>query len=348
MSDNGYIYILINPSMEGLIKVGKTNRDPQTRADELSKATGVPTNFVVGYQLEVKNCTRAEEFVHAWLEKKGYRINQNREFFNAPMTEAINAILEYKKIDKEFNDECNILENNNHENYPAWADEEKDAMDAFLGNGNVLQNYNVALKHFKMAIKLGSVQSYRFVGVCFKNGYGCSKSPDVALEYFTEGAEHGDDYCYGEMADLYFWIGHIENAIKCWNRYLEVMENDPFLPTIACNYMGHCLKNGMEPTLQSVRKMHKRMNDIIPSIQAVVNMFQRTGAYSVDEIQNQSNFKSILNYSNYVNSVQETKDIIPYSAWVYNSRKQSKSSTGCLVFVAVPMMLIGLTIYYIV
>jgi hypothetical protein len=50
-NDVGYIYILINPSLEGLIKVGKTTRDPIDHAVELSKATGVPTPFIVAYHI---------------------------------------------------------------------------------------------------------------------------------------------------------------------------------------------------------------------------------------------------------------------------------------------------------
>ncbi len=38
----GYIYIISNPSMPGLVKIGRTSRDPQTRLRELNSATGVP------------------------------------------------------------------------------------------------------------------------------------------------------------------------------------------------------------------------------------------------------------------------------------------------------------------
>ena len=34
--------------------------------------------------------------------------------------------------------------------------EEKLAVDAFFGNGDTIQSYGVAIKHFKNAIKLGS------------------------------------------------------------------------------------------------------------------------------------------------------------------------------------------------
>ena len=60
----GYIYVLINASMPGLIKVGMTTNTPEERAEQLSSATGVPTPFVVAYQRYVNDCAAAEEFVH--------------------------------------------------------------------------------------------------------------------------------------------------------------------------------------------------------------------------------------------------------------------------------------------
>ena len=42
---NGYIYVLSNPAMPGLIKIGYTTRDINERVSELSASTGVPSNF---------------------------------------------------------------------------------------------------------------------------------------------------------------------------------------------------------------------------------------------------------------------------------------------------------------
>ncbi len=47
MSGNGYVYVLMNSSMRGLVKIGKTEREPEERAKELSASTGVPTPFMV-------------------------------------------------------------------------------------------------------------------------------------------------------------------------------------------------------------------------------------------------------------------------------------------------------------
>ena len=58
---NGYIYVMLNMSMEGLVKIGRTNRDPKAREKELSQATGVPTPFKLVYQEFFIDCIRAEQ-----------------------------------------------------------------------------------------------------------------------------------------------------------------------------------------------------------------------------------------------------------------------------------------------
>jgi hypothetical protein len=72
----GYIYVLSNPSMPGIVKVGRTFREPRARAAELSASTGVPTPFkieatVYTWRLQVmdgfKGCRETSpsgEFMH--------------------------------------------------------------------------------------------------------------------------------------------------------------------------------------------------------------------------------------------------------------------------------------------
>ena len=47
MSNKGYVYILVNENVPSLVKIGFTNRDPKTRAIELSNVTGVPGEWIV-------------------------------------------------------------------------------------------------------------------------------------------------------------------------------------------------------------------------------------------------------------------------------------------------------------
>jgi len=78
-SKAGYIYVLINPSMDGLVKIGKTSRDPKDRVKELGAVTGVPTPFILVFDAYVNDCDQAEKYIHARLKHK--RVADNREFF---------------------------------------------------------------------------------------------------------------------------------------------------------------------------------------------------------------------------------------------------------------------------
>ncbi len=89
----GYLYVLVNSSMPGLVKVGKTTRDPTDRANELSNATGVPTPFVLAFDSYFADCDAAERYVHVELEKRGLRQAANREFFRASTSEIIKILL---------------------------------------------------------------------------------------------------------------------------------------------------------------------------------------------------------------------------------------------------------------
>ena len=86
----GYVYILVNPSMPGLIKVGRTLRDSRMRARELS-STGVPTPFQVAFEIFAEQHETLEARVH--LELTDFRVNAAREFFRYPLDKAIALLI---------------------------------------------------------------------------------------------------------------------------------------------------------------------------------------------------------------------------------------------------------------
>ena len=86
----GFIYILINPALKELIKIGMTTRTPEERAKELSSQTGIPTSFYVAYETEVSDCKRLEKIIHQKLDS--FRYSQNREFFSIKLKNAIHFI----------------------------------------------------------------------------------------------------------------------------------------------------------------------------------------------------------------------------------------------------------------
>lgn len=81
----GYVYILTNPSMPGIVKIGRTSRSVDGRAAELYQ-TGVPLPFVVETQVFSPDCVSLERSVHDDMAK--LRLNGGREFFRSAVEDA--------------------------------------------------------------------------------------------------------------------------------------------------------------------------------------------------------------------------------------------------------------------
>lgn len=86
----GYVYILTNPSMPGLVKVGSTTRQPRVRAAELSRGTAVPTPYEVAYSEWVTDSKSAERRIHWRLNST--RLSTKREFFRVSVAEATEIV----------------------------------------------------------------------------------------------------------------------------------------------------------------------------------------------------------------------------------------------------------------
>lgn len=95
-SNHGFVYILSNPTMPGLLKIGMTRFDPSRRVQELSSATGVPTPFNLVYYREFSNCVVAETEIHSILASKGLRYNNQREFFQLILLQQLTLYFHYQ------------------------------------------------------------------------------------------------------------------------------------------------------------------------------------------------------------------------------------------------------------
>jgi hypothetical protein len=225
MSNTGYIYVLINPSMAGLVKIGKTTRDPAGRARELSGATGVPSPFVVAYDAFFDDCSSAEEFVHALLEQNGYRVSSNREFFSASVSEAIKAVMEAERVLGSSHPAelglpgDNVPSGQTPLGVMAWDETLQRAQESYRGYDRTIQDHVEASRLFKVAARLGSSVACMMLGIMSKNGEACKKDSTAAVEFFKQGLRLGDDRCWAEMAMLFLQDGHYENANKCWHNY---------------------------------------------------------------------------------------------------------------------------------
>ena len=83
----GWVYVITNKSMPGLVKIGYSMQDPELRARELNH-TGSPSPYVVDYEVLVDEPRQIEQIAHRKLQAK----NEGKEWFRCSAEEAIAAI----------------------------------------------------------------------------------------------------------------------------------------------------------------------------------------------------------------------------------------------------------------
>lgn len=99
-SDNdlqlGIVYVLTNPAMPGLVKIGRTTRGTvDARLAELY-TTGVPVPFECEFAGRIEDEARVERAFHTAFGP--YRLNSKREFFEIEPEQAI-ALLELMVVE---------------------------------------------------------------------------------------------------------------------------------------------------------------------------------------------------------------------------------------------------------
>ncbi len=83
----GWVYVITNKGMPGLLKVGFTTRDPELRADELSH-TGAAYPYLVDYVMLVEYPYEVEQKAHKLLVSH----HEGKEWFRCSLEEAVAAI----------------------------------------------------------------------------------------------------------------------------------------------------------------------------------------------------------------------------------------------------------------
>lgn len=267
-----YIYILINPSIGGLLKIGRTSRSPDERAKELSASTGVPTPFVVAYEEQVINSTMAEKLIHEQIAGLGYRINDAREFFSMPLKKAINVVAivcdQLNRIEIAVGEASADRSDNSGEYY------HNKGLSHLFGDDHELQNYGFAKDCFLKAIAFGAVGSYQYLAQLHLWGLGCSKSTDEALLVLKSGADKGVFICYFKMWQIYSgtainefatsddaqaYLGsvHDSNADICYKWYMDAMGE-----SIDIDHISRYLINALSLTNESALEILRPSKDI--------------------------------------------------------------------------------------
>lgn len=106
---SGYVYILTNPSMPGIVKIGYT-KDIKTRLRDLD-TTGVPTPYEPYFSVKTAKYQILEKVIHRELDKlTDTRLRTNREFFRMEPDMARDLLLNISRLvdDAEVDDYGNV------------------------------------------------------------------------------------------------------------------------------------------------------------------------------------------------------------------------------------------------
>lgn len=92
----GYVYVMSNPSMPGLVKIGWSVVGATHRAKSLSN-TSVPSAFAVEFEILCLDPEKAEERAHRAAHRQ--RVTGRREFFRLPINEAVCYVIDAARVD---------------------------------------------------------------------------------------------------------------------------------------------------------------------------------------------------------------------------------------------------------
>ena len=234
--------------MEGLVKIGKTTRDPDLRAREVSQATGVPTPFYVAFSIQVADCHSGEEYVYAILEHNGFKRSPNREFFQMPLRTAIEVLL---VAEKELAAHAPGAQEASEAKSPKLLDDEpapaehpatplmEKAYALYYGHDDEIRDEEEAVHLLHKAKALNHPGAYTALaeyhtekpwlnGMVPNDKAGERNFYQKALEILKEGAQRGHGRCYFQMARMYEGGSatqdlnpDVQSAVKCWKKYFR-------------------------------------------------------------------------------------------------------------------------------
>ena len=219
----GFIYVLINPSMPGLAKIGKTTRNPESRVMELSTPSGVPSPFILAFQQPVSECDSAEAWVHKELERGGFRVTENREFFNAPLHEIIQVVAQSANLvtfvanAEGTEGECEQSQSVN------LAQQLYELADSYYsGTDSVLQNRPKALELFEQAGAMGVSLAYSFAGSMYRwPDSGVPQDLEKAFESYKKSVALGGWSDLASIASIFLERGQRPGAQNYWEQFFK-------------------------------------------------------------------------------------------------------------------------------
>ena len=225
MPNPGYVYVFFNPSLPGLVKIGRTQRNPAERAAELSAATGVPTPFMLVFDCAFADCESAERHIHDVLSLRGHRRAANREFFEMSVSDAVKTVVAAQRT---FPPPAGAVEGPGTDGATDLDDICDFAARLLYGLDDSVQDVRRGLSLYHQAARAGSSRALFALAELWIL-YSLKDDEFEALRPLIEPLAEKHPEAWGYLAMYWKRNDHMDNAIKCWNRLfakLEALDRD--------------------------------------------------------------------------------------------------------------------------
>ena len=169
----GWVYVISNSAMPGLVKVGYSTKDPDSRAYELYN-TGSPHPYIVEYDMLIDNPFQIEQKSHKFLSQN----LEGKEWFRCSVGDAVIA------IQRASNGRA-ILEN-------------------FKGGKGLPKDSAEAVKWYRKSAEQGDAIAQYNLGLMYDSGDGVPQDDIEAEKWYRKSAEQGNADAQSYLGSMYF------------------------------------------------------------------------------------------------------------------------------------------------
>jgi len=230
----GWVYVISNKSMPGIIKIGHTLKDPDIRAQELDH-TGVPHHYIVDYEILIENPQKIEQNTHKLLAK----YNEKKEWFRCSIDVAISAIKESAGAATLLeNIKCDLSKLLSEVNFGGTSKNKEGLIVKALQNKGLEQN-DIELEHISNILKdrYPHVSEENIAELVYKS---YSKDDLAAIKDQGSLANHNNKQAYSvDLTDQ-----KVDSAGRTGQQYYNWGYDVIKYPDLAVRYMSHAAELG--------------------------------------------------------------------------------------------------------
>jgi TPR repeat protein len=246
----GYLYILSNSEMPGLLKIGQTTRSVGDRVAELNSATGVPAPFAVEAWFESADPQCHETELHKILTR--CRL-PNREFFRVTIEEAIAAARRITGREPAGSTRERVQDTKEQGLLPPSPSAYRQSFFrskvnqfnfgvAYYSGDHAPHDYAEAARWFRKAAEQGHAPAQRYLGGIYYYGTGVPQDYGEAATWYRKAAEQGDAQAQLSLGVIYSTgQGIVQDDVEALAWYRRAAEQGDVQ---AQSNLGYAFANG--------------------------------------------------------------------------------------------------------